>query len=310
MVDDPLSDALALVDARCVVSGAFSAAGTWALRFAAESRLKLTAAVRGSCWVIVDAAGEPVFLRAGDVAVINRHDRLVLASDREPRTTPREAHPLFVRAGRSMLRLGAAEESVIVGAHVDVDHGGDDLLLASLPAVTKIGTDQPEAPVIAWLLDRLLSETIAGRPGAVFATRQHAQLLFVEVLRACLREPAAFPNGWLRALSDPASRQRFAACTATPPDDGTSKTWPRPAGCRARRSKRASRRPRVFAPMAYLHAWRIRLAQRALRDDDVPIATLTTMLGYGSDSAFSTAFKRTVGVAPRHDREATTDRSA
>jgi AraC-like DNA-binding protein len=40
------------------------------------------------------------------------------------------------------------------------------------------------------------------------------------------------------------------------------------------------------------------LAQRALRNEDVRIGALAAQLGYTSESAFSTAFKRHVGEAP------------
>ena len=56
------------------------------------------------------------------------------------------------------------------------------------------------------------------------------------------------------------------------------------------------------APLAYLTAWRMRLAERALRDDDVPVADLARSLGYASESAFSHAFKRMMGASPNHYR--------
>ncbi|MGX7674213.1 helix-turn-helix domain-containing protein [Plantactinospora sp. DSM 117369] len=40
------------------------------------------------------------------------------------------------------------------------------------------------------------------------------------------------------------------------------------------------------------------MAQRALRDGDVRIGSLASELGYGSESAFRTAFKREVGESP------------
>lgn len=40
------------------------------------------------------------------------------------------------------------------------------------------------------------------------------------------------------------------------------------------------------------------LAQRALRDGDVRVGSLAFDLGYASESAFSTAFKREVGESP------------
>ena len=42
----------------------------------------------------------------------------------------------------------------------------------------------------------------------------------------------------------------------------------------------------------------MRLAQRHLRDDDRSLASLSSSLGYASESAFSSAFKRVTGIAP------------
>ncbi|WP_455428679.1 helix-turn-helix domain-containing protein [Kitasatospora aureofaciens] len=44
------------------------------------------------------------------------------------------------------------------------------------------------------------------------------------------------------------------------------------------------------------------LAQRALRNGDARVAALAAELGYGSESAFSTAFKRVVGESPQRYR--------
>jgi hypothetical protein len=50
---DPLSDALALIRARCSITGGFAAGGDWAVRFRPESALKVDAIVSGQCWVLV-----------------------------------------------------------------------------------------------------------------------------------------------------------------------------------------------------------------------------------------------------------------
>ncbi|WUF98321.1 helix-turn-helix domain-containing protein [Streptomyces sp. NBC_00467] len=51
----------------------------------------------------------------------------------------------------------------------------------------------------------------------------------------------------------------------------------------------------MYPPLAYLNRWRMLLAQRALRAGDDRIGAT---LGYTSESAFSTAFKREVGESP------------
>jgi AraC-like DNA-binding protein len=56
--------------------------------------------------------------------------------------------------------------------------------------------------------------------------------------------------------------------------------------------------------MTSLSHWRVRLAQRALRDSDVTVAVLGDRLGYASESSFSHAFSRVVGASPtRYRRE-------
>ena len=53
-------------------------------------------------------------------------------------------------------------------------------------------------------------------------------------------------------------------------------------------------------PLAYLLSWRMRLAERALREQNVSIFDLALSLGYTSESTFSSAFKRVVGIASKH----------
>jgi AraC-like DNA-binding protein len=48
----------------------------------------------------------------------------------------------------------------------------------------------------------------------------------------------------------------------------------------------------------------MRLAQRSLRDEKTSIFELGKSLGYSSESAFSNAFKRVTGTAPRNYRYA------
>jgi AraC-like DNA-binding protein len=50
--------------------------------------------------------------------------------------------------------------------------------------------------------------------------------------------------------------------------------------------------------MAYLTRWRMQLAVSWLRTGEVRVAELPYRLGYGSEAAFSSAFKRVVGGAP------------
>ncbi|MEV6057291.1 helix-turn-helix domain-containing protein [Streptomyces sp. NPDC052107] len=52
-----------------------------------------------------------------------------------------------------------------------------------------------------------------------------------------------------------------------------------------------------------LTAWRIELAAKRFRQPRDSVASIADSVGYGSDSALSTAFKRVMGTSPREFRE-------
>src|SRR2546426_1037619 len=89
MEGDPLADILTLASARCVRIGCLQAGGSWALRFPPPQKIKLTAVVKGTCWLAVDGEGAPLRLETGDVFVVPAERSFVLASDLKVRQTRR-----------------------------------------------------------------------------------------------------------------------------------------------------------------------------------------------------------------------------
>lgn len=51
--------------------------------------------------------------------------------------------------------------------------------------------------------------------------------------------------------------------------------------------------------MDYLTHWRMLLAGDRLANSNEPVSSVALSLGYESESAFSTAFKRVMGCSPR-----------
>ncbi|MEU0034797.1 AraC family transcriptional regulator [Streptomyces sp. NPDC006333] len=298
---DPLSDTLGLMDARCIVSGGFTAGGDWALRFPRPDRLKITAVVKGSMWVAVEGMPDAIRLERGDVAVFDGSRAFVVASD--PTPAPVDATRLFADTPGPMIRYGGGEDVVFIGGHVELGRAGEELLLHALPPLLHVRAAAEEAPVLRWLLDQLLGELTAGRAGADFAADQLAQLMFVQVLRAYLADADALPAGRLRALADECISPALRLMHADP-----ARPWQLEELARAAAMSRTSfaQRFRTVAgvpPLTYLLDWRMSLARRALRDGETSVSALAQKVGYTSESAFSNAFKRTTGVAPRRYRD-------
>ncbi|WP_053659864.1 AraC family transcriptional regulator [Streptomyces sp. MMG1121] len=307
MSGDPLSDALAVADARGVFSGGFTAGGRWAIRLRGRDRLKVNVVARGGCLLVAEDGAEPVALSEGDVVVSDGRRSYVLCS--EPGLVPVEPADVTVDPLTRMGTLGEGEDVVCVSGHIDLSRDSGDLLRRALPELIHVRSTAAEAPVLRWLTRQLMAEMAAGRAGSAFSSDHLAQLMFVQVLRACLGEAGSTPSGgglppgWLRALADERLAPALRLMHADP-----AHPWRLAELAAAAAMSRTTfavrfRQAAGVPPLTYLQNWRMSLAARALREDAVPVAALARSVGYGSESAFSNAFKRTVGVAPRRYRE-------
>jgi len=175
-------------------------------------------------------------------------------------------------------------------------------LLDVLPPWIHIRASSPHAATFRWLLEQLVREQKGNLPGTRLASGQLAQLLFIQILRAHLENAEGVPPGWLRALGDPHIAPALRLMHAEP-----GRAWgldELAKACAMSRTTFAGHFKVIAAvpPLTYLTEWRMRLAERALRENDTSIGVLAQSLGYGSESAFSNAFKRCVGVSPRNFR--------
>src|SRR5262249_10360841 len=93
---DPLSDILAMTNARSVITGGLYAGGSWRLRFRPPKEVKFYAIGKGACWLAIDGHKLPVRLQTGDVVLLTVKQSFVLASDLAAKTA--EAYALFTRS--------------------------------------------------------------------------------------------------------------------------------------------------------------------------------------------------------------------
>jgi AraC-like DNA-binding protein len=294
MVGDQLSGMLELVEVRGLVTGGFAARGPWIARHDVEDPLKLIAMVAGRGRLTADGLDRPIELEPGDVAILN--NRSWLEQEGGVGDGPRRE----IVPEADFARLAGADrgaDDVVVGCRVDVDPAGQALLQKALPPVGHVRAAAATATNLRGTLDRLFDEVTANRAGSGFAIRQYGQLLLLEVLRAYL-DQAELPPGWLRLLTDERLRPAIGLMHAEP-----GRPWGLGELARAAAMSRTSfaERFRTVAgvpPLTYLNRWRMLLAQRALRDGDVRVGSLAAELGYASESAFSTAFKREIGESP------------
>jgi AraC-like DNA-binding protein len=129
-----------------------------------------------------------------------------------------------------------------------------------------------------------------------------AQLVFVQVLRISLADTAALPPGWLRGLADDRVAPALRLMHADPAHPWRLEELAHAAALSRTAFAVRFRDTVGVPPLTYLLTWRMSLAARTLRQDATPVAVLAREVGYGSESAFSNAFKRAMGTSPRNYR--------
>jgi len=125
-----------------------------------------------------------------------------------------------------------------------------------------------------------------------------SELLFVEAMR---QYSVTFTNqdaGWLKGVADPQIGRALAVI-----HHNISSPWSADSLAREVSMSRSAFVDRFTAligmpPIRYLTIWRLRAARRSLRETRKTIAQLAQEVGYGSDEAFSRAFKREFGLSP------------
>ncbi|MCV9947602.1 AraC family transcriptional regulator [Rhizobium sp. BT-175] len=295
---DPLSDVLSLLKPRSYVSSGFDAGGDWSIQFADQrERIKCYAVISGGCWLSVEDVADPVRLESGDCFVLPSGRPFRLASDLS--LTPVHARTIFppARAG-GVVTLNGGGGFFLVGSRFAVSGQYAGAVLRTLPAIVHIRKETDQA-ALRWSVERMMQELREPQPGGYLIAQHLAHMMLVQALRLHLSKGAEGRVGWFFALTD---SQICKAITAMHNDPAYRWTLQELAGhVGLSRSAFAMKFKATVGetPIEYLIRWRMLLAADRLENTSHPISAIAVSLGYESESAFSTAFKREMGSSPR-----------
>jgi AraC-like DNA-binding protein len=177
-------------------------------------------------------------------------------------------------------------------------------LLVSLPPV--LVADVRSQPCAEWAETSFryaAREHAARRPGSQGILSRLSELLFVEAVREHIERLSENATGWLAALRDPSLARALSGLHTRPAHPWTAEKMAREA-CLSR-SAFAERFTNTVGlpPMSYLTRWRMLLAGQRLRESSDTIGQIASSIGYESESTFSRAFTREMGISPGAWRE-------
>jgi AraC-like DNA-binding protein len=301
---DLLSDVLAVMRTGEPRSARVVWNAPWGQRFAAvPGSAGFQVILNGTCWLIREDA-EPLQLSVGDVVFLPHGHGHALA---DSPTTPIDAEacdpndPEFVERYVNLPETGTGSRTVTLCGAYQLDPARAHPLLLSLPEVVhlpaRLGHDLRVA------VDLLGAELERPRLGTDALIPTLLDTLLLYILRAWFEErPMNAATGWAAALKDPSITAALHAIHRNPARPWTVATLAAQAGL--------SRAPfaRKFAekigqpPLRYLTWWRMTIAAQILRDTGEPLNVVAGKVGYTSEFAFASAFKRHYGTAPGKHR--------
>ncbi|MGW5162161.1 AraC family transcriptional regulator [Nonomuraea wenchangensis] len=317
---DVLSDVIALMRTGRPNTARIAWHGTWGRRFpSAPGAAGFQVILKGACWLIPpegDPGAAPVPLAAGDVVFFPHGEPYGLADSPGTPLAVTDCDPLadelaLFATDTVGSTAGSGPAGVVTlcgGYRLDPRHAHP--LLHDLPGLIHIpgprGGAAPGAAGLHALVEVLGRELDEPRLGTDTVIPALLDTLLLFILRAWLEERPAGDDatGWAAALTDPPVSAALRAMHREPDRPWTVESLGRAAGM-----SRAAFSARFTAlvgrpPLTYLTWWRMTIAARQLRESDLGLARIAAGVGYSSEFAFGTAFKRAYGTAPGRYRRA------
>nr|WP_276542742.1 AraC family transcriptional regulator [Rahnella perminowiae] len=296
---DPLSDVLALLKPRSYMSKGFEAGGAWSVQFPEHYQsIKCNAIITGECWLAVDSVPGAVHLRAGDCFVLPSGRPFRLASDLN--IQPVDAGHIFQQSqDGGTVSCNGGHDFFLTGSRFAVSGPDATTLLAMLPPVMHISKESDKES-LRWAVERMMQELRDPRPGGLLIAQHMAHMMLVQALRMYMDNAAEGEgSGWFAALADKKLSRALNAMHENPAQRWTVQTLAERAGMSRSVFSQKFKLAVGSAPLEYLTRWRMLLAGDLLANSKEPVSAVALSLGYQSESAFSTAFKRTLGCSPR-----------
>jgi len=292
---DTLSDVLRTVHLQACIYFVKDMPAPWGMDIPAAANGPLHMILDGACVLMVD--GAEIALNAGDAVLLPRGPRHQMLDSVE--TTPEPGLEVMERLQSQDYQAPEVSASRMLCGHFEWDSAFEHPMFRDLPTVMVVRDvfSGIEAERFRAIVTLISSESERQSPGYSAIADRMGEVLFISMLRHWLVENK--PNRGLLSTTDSVglSRALHQIHNFFNQDLDLNKLA-RTAGM-SRTSFAVQFRERMGVPPAeYLAHWRMLKARLMLLRTDLGTGEISNLVGYGSDAAFSRAFKREFGVPP------------
>jgi AraC-like DNA-binding protein len=249
---------------------------------------------------------EPVLLQPGDLVLLLHADGYMLRDRASGEARRRfEANLSFSPGLDTQTVRWTANHDIaacfLAGAFY-FDGGPLRSLLTGLPSLIHIKCDSGSVPTWLATISRFLTEESSNvGPGSCLMISRLIDLLVIRTLRTWINSQGN-RLGWLFGLSDERIGRALNAMHLDPAHAWTVESLAETAAMsRSIFSDRFTAAVGI-PPLRYLTRWRLTIAADLLRAGKLKVTEVAHNAGYGSEAAFSRAFKAQFGYPPRDTR--------
>ena len=223
---------------------------------------------------------EPQGIEAGDLILVPHGDKHTLTSGRHGNRNNGTSHFLY--------------------ATIQAVTGGECPFISALPSLLLLKPGSRSlSPYLETQLQSLVWEANTGGPASELLLSRLWEVVFLLAFRSYLSEATQrHTTGWLAAIRDPQLTGVLGAIQQQPNGEWTVNRMAKLAAMSRATFLRQFTRMMGEPPMRFLYLLRMGVAASLLKQGECNLATVATRVGYGSEAAFSNAFRRHFDCAP------------
>ncbi len=289
--------------------------GPWATSMPhGDDCIVLYVLTKGSCVAGILQPREFVELKEGDVVLLPRPGRYTIAQSPDVPPVPLEEllqrefgrfqtveekwKALFASSFRHHLSEGGAAVVGLTALRLFFDQKFPAAILNGLPALIRLeGFVARNHSFVQAVLSQIIEQGEKGLTGQDAATRL-AEALLVQCLSEFLVSFGEHRPGFVRGLKDPFLARVIGAIQTQPGARWTLARMSRAAGLSRSAFAERFRTTMGMTPAQFLTAVRMARALDMLVNGQNSIARIADFAGYGSEAAFSRAFRKWSGAPP------------
>lgn len=251
---------------------------------------------------VAQCNGPCVIMRPGDFVLLPHADGHIIRSEPDRNVQRRFEASVDFSSGADAQAFKWAADDGIAGSFLAGSFYFDGAplraLLTGLPGVIHLTCDKVSTPPwLASISHFLEAESRSRGPGSSLMISRLIDLLVIRTLRMWVNQQGD-RAGWLSGLSDERIGRALSAMHSEP-----DRAWTVSALAEMAMMSRSMFSDRFTAvvglsPLRYLTRWRLTIAADLLRGGTLKVTEVAHGAGYGSEAAFSRAFKKEFGYPP------------